>query len=371
MSHADTTKDLKKASCFLINKALETHIGSGSTVRRLRDGSLLIKVKNSKQAQLLASMQSLGGVIKVKVAEHATLNHCKGVIYCDDLRDLPEDEILEGLQSQKVTEVYKIKRKDKTSGQMVNTALCIITFKSSSIPNTMNVGFHRVHVDQYIPNPMKCLKCFKFGHTKKKCEADPLCSNCSQNAHEGVCNSSPKCINCNGEHSNLSRDCNRYKIEKAIQGIMTVDKISNGEARKKYKEIHPDFSYPTYASQANGIALSQHNNHQLNGNNSSQSQSTTPTHIYSNQNQVNTTQTNLTSTSPAETTTPPHPIQQPIQPIPKPQNSTQSIHIPNTTPNTPQLINSSQNQIKSIINQNISKIIQSQDSNHTQNMQIN
>lgn len=56
-------------------------------------------------------MQSLDGIINVVVNEHATFNTSKGVIYLDDLRDMLEPEILEGLKSQMVTDVYKIKKK--------------------------------------------------------------------------------------------------------------------------------------------------------------------------------------------------------------------------------------------------------------------
>lgn len=45
MRHADKNNDLKKASCFLINKALDTRIGTGWDTKRLRDGTLLIKIQ--------------------------------------------------------------------------------------------------------------------------------------------------------------------------------------------------------------------------------------------------------------------------------------------------------------------------------------
>lgn len=115
----------------------------------------------------MALMQSLGGIVEVVTNEHASLNTSKGVIYLDDLRDLSETEILDGLKHYKVTDVYKIKK--NINGELVNTALCILTFKSSSISDTIKVGFHHVVVDQYILNPMKCLNCFKYGNTKQYC----------------------------------------------------------------------------------------------------------------------------------------------------------------------------------------------------------
>lgn len=111
MSSAVENQDLKKVSPFLIEKALTTYVGDGTITKRLRDGQLLIKCKNEKQAQQLLAMKSLGGQINVKVEEHKTLNVCKGIVYCDDLKYMDEADILNELSPQKVTEVRKIKKK--------------------------------------------------------------------------------------------------------------------------------------------------------------------------------------------------------------------------------------------------------------------
>lgn len=258
IQHNEPTKDLKMASCFLINKAIENHIGPGSTTKRLRDGTLLTKVINKKQAQLVTSLQSLGGIIDVKVREHPTLNHSKGVIYCFDLKHLSEEEILDGLKGQKVTEVKKMNK--KINGEWVGTGSVIVTFKASTIPTSLDVGIHRVQCKQYIPSPMRCLNCFKYGHPKKYCKSNRICALCSKEFHEGDCETGSKCANCDENHNNWSKDCQRFKTEQEIQRIVAVDKISIVEARKKFRINYPNFSYPTYASAANGIALPSHSN---------------------------------------------------------------------------------------------------------------
>lgn len=254
----EPNKDLKNASCFLINKAIEIHIGAGSTTKRLRDGTLLTKVTSKKQAQRITSLQTLGGIIDVEVKEHPTLNHSKGLIFCYDLKHLTEEEILDGLKGQKVTEVKKMNK--KVNGEWVGTGSVIVTFKASTIPTSLDVGIHHVQCKQYIPNPMRCLNCFKYGHPKKYCKSNRICALCSKDYHEGECETGNKCTNCDENHSNWSKDCHRFKSEQEIQRIVAVDKISIIEARKKFRVNFPNFAYPTYASAANGIAFASSSN---------------------------------------------------------------------------------------------------------------
>lgn len=74
--------------------------------------------------------------------------------------------------------------------------------------------------------------------------------------HEGACQAPNSCVNCNEGHNNWSKECKQYKIEKEIQKIAAVDKLSISDARKRLKVIQPDFSYPTYSNALNGIAFS-------------------------------------------------------------------------------------------------------------------
>lgn len=255
MSHAVDGQNLKMASPFVIETSIRQSIGEGSITKRLRDGTLLIKCKNEKQAKQLTTMKSLGGQYDVKIEEHKTLNHSKGIIYCYDLKFLSEEEIKEGLQSQKVTEVKKMKK--KKNGELVDTGLCIITFKLPSIPEAIKVGFHHVLVNHYIPNPLRCLNCFKYGHPKKYCDSERVCALCSQTYHEGDCSTGNKCVNCSESHTNWNKECSKYKMESEIQKIVVMDKISNFEARKKLIRNFPNFdvTYPTYASKLNGIGF--------------------------------------------------------------------------------------------------------------------
>lgn len=197
-------------------------------------------------------MKTLGGMYKINVIEHANLNTCQGIIYCYDLKYLSEEEILTGLQKQKVITVRKIKR--KINEDLVDTALCVLTFKSSHLPTSIDVGFHRVQVKLFIPNPLRCVNCFKFGHPKKFCNSNRVCALCSETFHDKEpCKSGNHCINCEGPHSNSSKECPRYQREYEIQKIRTTSKLSYFEAKKSFESMYPNFTpnIPNKTSQSN------------------------------------------------------------------------------------------------------------------------
>lgn len=249
MKNIDKSASFEKVSPFFINKALNNHIGDGHITKRIRDGSLLIKCKNDTQTQKLLNLdqQIFGNTYKVSVQEHTQLNSVQGLIYCWDAKFLSEDEILDGLQDEKVIDVHKIKK--KVNGVLTNTALCILTFKRSILPTSIHFGFHEVLVKQYIPNPLRCLNCFRFGHSRKSCKNERVCANCSQSFHEpNECNSPTKCVNCLGTHNNWNKNCPKYVRESGIQKIKTQDKISYFEARKKFIEFYPRSEIPVTGS---------------------------------------------------------------------------------------------------------------------------
>lgn len=224
-------------SPFFVEKALTTQIGSDHETKRLRNGTLLVKCKNDKQAQLLQKFNNVlfGSTFKVKVTEHTTLNTIQGTIRCEDSKNWSEAEIQEGLAAQKVVAVQKMQR--KVGDALVYTGTCVLTFKKSILPSSIKFGYINCNVKPFIPNPMRCLNCFRFGHTRKHCTKDRICISCSESFHEAVCSSEIRCVNCNGKHKNISKDCPRFKRELGIQTIKVQNKISYFEAKKKYDSI--------------------------------------------------------------------------------------------------------------------------------------
>lgn len=240
--------NFEQISPFFIEKAVTNAIGAKHETKRLRGGILQVKCCNDKQAQLLANLNNslLGNLYKIQVTEHATLNTVQGIIYCFDCKFLTEEEILEGLADQKVCAVRKIKK--KVGDNLVDTALCILTFKRSILPTSIKFGFHNVLVKAYIPNPLRCFNCFQFGHTRKFCKNNQICALCSDIFHDNSnCKTGNRCINCGEKHNNWNKDCPKYKQEVAIQTIKIQQKISYYEAKRKYESFPNTSIISTFA----------------------------------------------------------------------------------------------------------------------------
>lgn len=240
-NEADKAKTFNGVSPFKINEFIKKYIGATKSTSRLRDGSLLLEVCTSEQSKKVASLTLLG-TFPVIAETHKTLNTSKGVIFCHDLVGIDESTILEELKNQRVTEVKNIMtRKD---GSLKPSPLHILTFDTVTLPENVFVGFIRVPVRQHIPNPIRCLRCQKFGHVQHTCERPHVCPNCAKPADhgDGPCDRETKCLNCGGSHPAWSRDCPVWKKEKKITEIKIKDKLSIIEARKKYNSISPSFN---------------------------------------------------------------------------------------------------------------------------------
>ena len=93
---------MEKVSSFLIQKTIDTQIGQVTDIKRSRNGKILLQTKTSKQAENILKITSLGNIVLVKVIEHPTLNLCRQIIYCYDLKYLEDSGILDNLKTQKV-----------------------------------------------------------------------------------------------------------------------------------------------------------------------------------------------------------------------------------------------------------------------------
>ncbi|GFW96996.1 RNA-directed DNA polymerase from mobile element jockey [Trichonephila clavipes] len=113
-------------------------------------------------------------------------------------------------------------------------------------------SFLLAKIRPYIPNPLRCFKCQRFGHSQTSCRGQLTCSRCASVEHASTdCSLEPKLVNCLQAHPSDSKICPKWKIEKQIQEIKTTKNISYPEARKL---IVPQLSQ-TYAQAAKSSTL--------------------------------------------------------------------------------------------------------------------
>ncbi|GBN83147.1 hypothetical protein AVEN_102044-1 [Araneus ventricosus] len=217
-------------SPFLVDKSISDTVGEVKSIKKRRSGDLLVEVASSKQSQQILKLKSMS-TIPVSVSPHETLNTSKGVITCGELFNVPLDEITEKLQSQGVSHVRRITiRRD---GQLLNTKHLILTFSSHVLPEYVKAGYMRLSVRPYIPNPLRCFKCQRFGHSQTSCRGTLTCARCAEVGHESTgCTAKEKCVNCKGDYTSFSRNCLAWKLEKEVVTTKVKNQISYPEARK-------------------------------------------------------------------------------------------------------------------------------------------
>ena len=155
----------------------------------------------------------------------------------------PVEEIAEELSESGVTEVRQIGSKE--------TGIYVLTFDMPTPPRHVKCAYIRLPVEEYIPNPMRCFKCQKYGHTMNKCNSQSLCGRCGskeQNYSTRECRGKPLCVNCKGEHPAFSKKCPKFLEEKEIQSLRVKRKISFTEARKIVQATYAPSTRRSYAA---------------------------------------------------------------------------------------------------------------------------
>ncbi|GBO05877.1 hypothetical protein AVEN_44986-1 [Araneus ventricosus] len=199
--------------------------GCPKTVKRLKSGDLFIETLSATQTKsFLLAEKFLDHPVSVTV--HRGLNSSRGVVSENELVGSSDTEILEGLSSQGVIGVRRINI--KRDGKLIPTKHVILTFNSTKLPATIKAGFLSCPVKPYIPNPICCFNCQRFGHSKAVYRGRLACSKCSVIGHSANdCTSDPKCRNCSQAHTADSKLCPQFKAEKKIQELRSRSKPSS------------------------------------------------------------------------------------------------------------------------------------------------
>ncbi|GBN80569.1 hypothetical protein AVEN_108219-1, partial [Araneus ventricosus] len=194
-------------------KAISSTIGEVASIKKLRSGDLLVEVTSRKQAQQILKLKAFA-TIPVSVSAHRTLNSSKGVITCGELLHVPLEEISEKLCPQGVTHVRRITiRRD---GKLLDTKHLIPTFNSPKSPESIKAGYIKLPVKPFIPNPLRCFKCQRFGHSNATCRGTLTCARCAVAGHDSTnCEAAEQCVNCKGKHT------------------LSLDPVPNGNLRKR------------------------------------------------------------------------------------------------------------------------------------------
>ncbi|XP_071114707.1 uncharacterized protein [Haliotis cracherodii] len=224
-----------KLNPFAVSKAVSGICGEVKNVTRLRSGSLLVECALRQQSLNLLSISTFAN-IEVAVSEHRTLNSCRGIVRdrARCLSDMSEEEIATELADQAVTAVKRFTF--KKDGVITNTNTYLMTFARTTLPQSIKAGYFHIGVDVYVPNPLRCYKCQRFGHGSKSCRNSVVCHRCGANHESTDCETDLKCANCTGPHVASSKSCPVWQIESQIMKLKCERNIPYLDAKKLLKD---------------------------------------------------------------------------------------------------------------------------------------
>ena len=164
-------------SPFIIEKQIESLISTPKNVKKLKNGTLLVEKNRKSQSENLLKITKFFN-LNVTVTEHKTLNSYKGIIRDRMLKHETEENITEYLKQQGVTACKRFTI--KKDGNLIETNTLLLTFNSTSLPKSLKIFNRIIPVEVYIPNPLRCFNCLRFGHHENGCPELPgsVCEKC-------------------------------------------------------------------------------------------------------------------------------------------------------------------------------------------------
>ncbi|XP_060594587.1 uncharacterized protein LOC132748931 [Ruditapes philippinarum] len=213
MVGSGSSESLTELGPFIVEGRLSALVGAPESVGRLRNGGLLVEVERGQQAE---------GVLRCAAFFS---------IECADLAGVAENGIAEELGSQQVSR----------DGGRVPTSSLVVAFSTPMLPSSIRVGCLGVRVVVCIPNPLRCCKCFRFGHHESGCARRTICRRCSSDHDRNeTCGVPVGCAGCGGGRCATSRSCPLWLEEGGILRQKCTRDVSFQDARGLVESQGPE-----------------------------------------------------------------------------------------------------------------------------------
>ncbi len=149
------------------------------------------------------------------------------------------------MRDQGVLYVKRFSTRKNSRTKPTNTYL--FSFSTPNPPTSLKAGYCSLKVDTFIPNPLRCFKCQRYGHGVTTCTRPVTCAHCGEQTHttDDCDNEFKKCTNCLENHPSYSKDCPIWKQQMEINRLKFSRNISFSDARKL---VQSQESTGTYAS---------------------------------------------------------------------------------------------------------------------------
>ena len=148
------------------------------------------------------------------------------MVRSQELSLCPLEEIKKELKPQGVTGVKRVSIKQ--DNKIIHTNTYIMTFELPEIQPKIKISYTTEMVEQFIPNPLRCYKCQKYGHHQDKCNRKSVCGKCGQKDPDHSieeCKNTHRCTNCSGDHPVYAKNVRKWKREREILSIKYTKNI--------------------------------------------------------------------------------------------------------------------------------------------------
>jgi len=224
---------LARLSSLAVSRDLGFHLRDGvRSVKVISGGRLFITVSTPSQLHTLTDIDKLAGA-HVDIVEYSPEQKCEGVI-SGVSTDITDEDLLSALSPHKVKSVYRFtKTKD---GVKTPTYSVKLSFSTSNLPSTIPLGYRLHNVSKYVPPPLRCYKCQRFGHVADEWRSSERCTRCGIKYDVDNCEIEKahfKCANCGGNHSAAYGGCPKMKEQAHINSVMVNEGVTRLQAKSK------------------------------------------------------------------------------------------------------------------------------------------
>ena len=230
--------------CIYIAQIINDLVGKVERVHNTQNGLKILC--NKKQANLFKKEPKFG-----KYRCNFTIKNgndfkpkSKGIIHGIPL-DTNISDIEKELQVQNnfvhIEKIFRLQKFDKIQNKKRDTESLIIVFGSEfDFPSHLYLGYRWLTVKEFIPHPIRCFKCQKFGHISKNCRGKQKCPLCSEDHTFEECQNreNKKCSNCGGSHSAGFKGCIVFVKAQEIKQLSHQKKITYSEATTQINLIN-------------------------------------------------------------------------------------------------------------------------------------
>lgn len=222
-----------------ITEAIKREIGKINHATFLGNGKLLIFANSEEQRDTILKKSTLN---KIKITSHipGAATRARGVITGIPV-SVSMEEIKESLSRYAIVDAKRL-----TKGKERIDSMSILLSFSKELPQKVQMGYMFYPVREYIPPPLRCFKCQRFGHVASQCRGKMRCVKCGGEHQYGECVIDVlKCCNCGGPHSAAYGGCEKQKEAKEVQKLRVTRKTSYADAVKLVRNIKKIPNVPT------------------------------------------------------------------------------------------------------------------------------